>query len=189
MSLDQGQFDQGRMARLWAGWKYAAWGTANAADGLPHADLDRVQGKSLFETIEQSGLPDELTYILWRGPRTFVILNVFPYTSGHLMVLPLVACPHVDELDDETHDELWRTVRAASTAVKRAFRPQGLNIGVNEGAAGGGSEPDHLHVHVVPRWNADTNFMTAIAEVRVLPQSLADTWAQLRKAWPASVGS
>lgn len=187
--MSSADFDQVRMLRLWAGWKAAAWGTANAADGLAHADLDPVPGKSLFETIEQSGLPDDQTYVLWRGERTFAILNVFPYTTGHLMVLPTKACPHLDDLDDDTYDELWRSVRMASRAVKDAYRPQGLNIGVNEGAAGGGSEPDHLHVHVVPRWSADTNFMTAVFEVRVLPQTLADTWRQLQEAWPAGVGS
>lgn len=177
------------LVRLWAGWKRAAHGTPYGADGLPHANVRRLPGKSLFETIEQSGLPDDLTYVLWRGPRTFAILNVFPYTNGHLMVLPLQAGAHLDALDEETYDELWRTVRTACRAVKTALRPEGLNVGVNEGSAGGGSEPDHLHVHVVPRWSADTNFMTSIAEVRVLPQTLGDTWQQLRQAWPASVGS
>jgi diadenosine tetraphosphate (Ap4A) HIT family hydrolase len=187
--VSAGELDQAGLVRLWAGWKRAAHGSSFGSDGLPHADLGRLPGKSLFETIEQSGLPDEQTYVVWRGPRTFVILNVFPYTNGHLMILPLRACPHLDDLDDDTYAELWRTVRDASRAVKTALGPQGLNVGVNEGMAGGGSEPDHLHVHVVPRWSADTNFMTAIAEVRVLPQTLGDTWRQLRQAWPASVGS
>lgn len=176
---------QAHLHRLWAGWKLAAWGTGFGADGHPVADLQPVDGLSLFETIEQSGLPDDITYIVWRGRRTFVILNVFPYTSGHLMVLPLVAHRSLHDLDDETYDDLWRTVRTACRAMNSAFAPQGLNVGVNEGSAGGGSEPDHLHVHVVPRWDADTNFMTAIAETRVLPQSLRDSWQRLRDVWPA----
>ncbi len=170
--------------RLWAGWKLAAWGSGLGADGQPHADLPRADGQSLFETIEQSGLPDNQTYIVWRGLRTFVILNVFPYTSGHLMVLPLKAAPSMHDLDDETFAELWRTVRTASGVLHEAFRPQGLNIGINEGTAGGGSEPDHLHVHLVPRWSADTNFMTAIAGTRVLPQTLEDTWHKVQAVWP-----
>ena len=91
------------------------------------------------------------------------------------------------DLDEATYDELWRSVRMASAAIRTAFRPEGLNVGINEGSAGGGSEPDHLHVHVVPRWNADTNFMTAVAETRILPVSLYYTWKQLREAWPDSV--
>lgn len=173
--------------RLWAGWKLATFGSGNGADGQPLLEPARRVGASLFETIEQSGLPDEQTYIVWRGERTFCVLNVFPYTSGHLMVLPLAKAAAIDELDRPTYDELWHTVRLASHALRVAFQPQGLNIGINEGAAGGGSEPDHLHVHVVPRWNADTNFMTAVAETRVLPMTLSDTWARLREAWPDSL--
>ncbi len=173
--------------RLWAGWKLASFGTGNAADGQPLNEPARVAGRSLFESIEQSGLPDDQTYVVWRGERTFCVLNVFPYTSGHCMVLPRAKAAEIDALDAPTHDELWRTVRLASHAVKVAFRPQGLNIGINEGSAGGGSEPDHLHVHVVPRWDADTNFMTAVAETRVLPMTLRDTWSRLREAWPESL--
>ncbi len=180
------ELDSVGLQRLWAGWKLPAYARGVGADGRPHADLPPADGRSLFETIEQSHLPDEQTYIVWRGPRTFVILNVFPYTSGHVMVLPLIARPSLADLDDATHDELWRTVRTASSAVRTAFGPQGLNIGINEGAAGGGSEPDHLHVHVVPRWSADTNFMTAVAETRVLSQTLRDTWQQLRAIWPVA---
>jgi diadenosine tetraphosphate (Ap4A) HIT family hydrolase len=170
--------------RLWAGWKLGTYGTGLGADGQPHANLPRGDGLSLFETIERSGLSDDVTYVVWRGVNTFVILNVFPYTSGHVMVLPTVARPSIHDLDDVVHDELWRTVRLASRAIQDAFRPQGMNIGINEGMAGGGSEPDHLHVHVVPRWTADTNFMTATGSTRVLPQTLRDTWANLVAAWP-----
>jgi len=176
--------DQAQLLRLWAGWKLPAYASGLASDGAPHAKPPKVSGHSLFETIEQSGIPDDQTYIVWRGERTFVILNVFPYTSGHLMVLPLHASVALDDLDDQTFDELWRTVRTASSVLRKSLRPQGLNIGINEGAAGGGSEPDHLHVHVVPRWSSDTNFMSAVAETRVLPQTLRDTWEQLSNAWP-----
>ncbi len=172
------------MDHLRAGWKLAHW-PRFGSDGLPHADLPRAEGKSLFESIEQSGLSDEETYIVWRGDRTFAILNVFPYTSGHLMVLPLEASRSLLDLDDATHGELWESVRHAMIAVNGAFSPQGINVGVNEGTAGGGSEPDHLHVHVVPRWNADTNFMTSIGDARVLPMTLVDTWARLRDHWPS----
>lgn len=176
-----------RLEQIWAGWKMAAWGTPNGSDGLPHVNPARIEGKSLFEMLEGSGYPDAETYIVWRGERTFCILNVFPYTSGHVMVLPRRKVATLDDLDAATYHELWRAVAAASAALKAAFAPQGLNIGLNEGSAGGGSEPDHLHIHVVPRWDADTNFMTATANTRILPMTLADTWRRLREAWPESL--
>ncbi len=167
---------------FYAGWRLGQPAGAGG-DGQPHVDPTIPDGLSLFEAIERSGRPDEETYILERRSRTFAILNVFPYTSGHVLVLPIQAAAGIHDLDDETHDELWRLVRDASGSVKEAFRPQGLNIGINEGTAGGGSVPDHLHVHVVPRWSADTNFMTSVANARVLPVTLADTWSQLRAVW------
>jgi ATP adenylyltransferase len=175
----------GAFEYIWAGWRIGK-PPGVGGDDLPHVDPAEEDGRSLFESIEQSGYPDEETYILCRQPRTFAILNVFPYTSGHLLVLPRRAVPTIGDLDDATYDELWRLVRDGSTAVKAAFKPDGLNIGVNEGVAGGGSVPDHLHVHVVPRWSADTNFTTSVANTRILPVALADTWASIRAHWPTA---
>ena len=167
---------------LYAGWRIGQ-PSGIGGDGQPHVDPE-LGGLTLFEAIEQSGRPDEETYILARRPRTFAILNVFPYTSGHMLVLPRQGIAEIDDLDDATFDELWRLVRDAARAVKAALRPEGLNIGVNEGTAGGGSVPDHLHVHVIPRWDADTNFMTSVANTRVLPVTLVDTWTAIRANWP-----
>lgn len=157
-----------------------------ASDGRPHADLTPESGQSIFEAIEQSGRPDEETYIPWRGEHVFAILNVFPYTSGHLMVLPKRAVPCMEELNAEEFDELWSAVRSAVIAVKAAFHPHGLNVGINDGLAGGGSIPEHMHVHVVPRWQADTNFTATTANTRLLPLPLVDTWKMIRDAWPSS---
>ncbi len=154
------------------------------SDGLPHADLPATDHQSLFEAIESSGLDDADTYVLHRTEHCFALLNVFPYTSGHLMVLPKRATLSVTDLDAAIHEELWRLVRNATIAVKAAFSPHGINIGVNEGIAGGGSVPNHLHVHVVPRWSADTNFVTTVANARIIPEPLIDSWERLRKAWP-----
>ncbi len=172
------------MDRLWSGWRMAVE-PGMGSDGLPHAQMQPANGQSVFEAIEQSGRPDSETYIPWRGEQVFAILNVFPYTSGHLMVLPKRAVASIEELPDDVFDELWPSVRAAVVAVKAAFHPDGMNIGVNDGVAGGGSIPEHLHVHVVPRWRADTNFTATTANTRLLPIPLVDTWQRVRDAWPA----
>ena len=174
---------EGPLDHVFAGWRLGK-DPGIGGDDRPHVDPEVLGDRSLFEAIEQSGRPDEETYILARRPSTFAILNVFPYTSGHLLVLPRRAVPAIDDLDDATYDELWRLVRDASSAVKAALAPEGLNIGINEGVAGGGSVPEHLHVHVVPRWSADTNFMTSVANARVVPVTLVDTWRSIRAQWP-----
>jgi ATP adenylyltransferase len=171
------------MERLFAGWRLAAE-PGTSADGRPYELVGPEPGKTLFETVEQSPLGDERTYVLARHRSAFAVLNVYPYTSGHVMVLPRRAAPSLLDLDDEQHRDLWDLVRVTCRAIRDAFAPDGMNVGLNEGVAGGGSQPEHLHVHVVPRWSADTNFMTTLAEARVLPMTLADTWARLREVWP-----
>jgi ATP adenylyltransferase len=111
------------------------------------------------------------------------MLNAYPYSSGHLLVMPR---RHVRELEDLTGDEamaLWQAVHRSAAALKAAYQPEGLNLGVNLGRAAGAGIPAHLHVHVVPRWIGDTNFMTTAAGVRVLPEALAVTWQRVRAAW------
>ena len=154
------------------------------------APLDGVEGGvqgglTLFEAIEQSGLDDSETFIVHRGETCFVLLNAYPYTSGHMMVLPRRAVATLDGLDAAEHEELWATVRDAVAAVESAFSPGGVNVGLNLGPAAGAGVPGHLHVHVVPRWSGDTNFTTTTADLRVLPEALGDSWRRLREAWPA----
>jgi ATP adenylyltransferase len=174
----------GGLGRVWAGWRLAPM-KGETADGAAQVrPLRPAPGLSLFETIDRCGLSDDETYVIWRGERVFALLNVYPYNSGHLMVLPRRAVPDLEGLDPDEQVELWDAVRRAVVAARVAFSPDGLNVGLNLGAAGGGSVPDHLHVHVVPRWSSDTNFMTTVAEVRVLPQALSESWARLRSAWP-----
>ena len=122
--------------------------------------------------------------IVWRGELVFALLNAYPYTSGHLMVLPKRAVRQLDELDDDEYGELWHGVRLATRAVQTAYQPHGINVGANLGRGAGAGIPDHLHVHVLPRWDGDTNFMTAIADTRVVPESLGVTWERVREAWP-----
>lgn len=166
--------------RLWAGWRIPYIQLDNAARTAP-----ATPGLSLFESIEQSGLPDNETYILWRGNTCFALLNAYPYGSGHLMVLPKRAVADLEALSPEEHLELWAGVRDAVVAVKAAYSPQGVNVGINLGQAAGAGVPGHLHVHVLPRWAGDTNFITAIAEARVLPEPLSETWSKIQVHWPA----
>jgi diadenosine tetraphosphate (Ap4A) HIT family hydrolase len=164
------------MERLWAGWRSsyvaAAGNGALAWEG------------SIFQRMLDSGLPDEETRVVWRGPTCFAILNAFPYTSGHLLVMPYREVGEIEDLTPDEAAEMWGAVRDAVVALKAAYRPQGVNVGLNLGEAAGAGIPSHLHVHVLPRWNADSNFMTAVAEARVLPEPLGETWRKLRDAWP-----
>lgn len=174
------------LTRLWAGWRsdYIERVTGDDQEVRPDES-----GRSLFERILASGRPDDETFIVRRGATCFVVLNAFPYGSGHLLVLPNRAVPDVGELTDEESAELWETVRQAVAAIRTAYRPDGVNVGLNLGAGAGAGIPDHLHAHVLPRWSADTNFMTAIAETRVLSEPLAVTWQKVRDAWPELSGS
>jgi len=166
--------------RWWAGWRTAY---IEAAFGERWEEDD--DPRTLFEKILHSELPDEETYIVARGDHTFALLNAYPYNSGHLMVLPLRAVGDLDELSTDETAELWLMVQQAVTAVRKAYAPEGINVGLNLGKAAGAGVPDHLHVHVVPRWSGDTNFMTAVAETRVLPEPLDRTWERLKQAWPS----
>lgn len=167
--------------RLWAGWRSTYLESVSADGRLVEPD---ESGRSIFERILSSGLPDERTHIVWRGQRCFAILNTFPYGSGHLMVLPNRSVADLADLDANESAELWEGVQAAVRAVRVAYSPDGVNIGINLGEAAGAGVPDHLHVHVLPRWAGDTNFTTAIAETRVLPEPLDVSWEKLTAAWP-----
>jgi len=165
--------------RLWAAWRHAY------VAGLDEEPTPEADGRSLFEVLAEDGLPDEETLVVHRGANCFAVMNAYPYTSGHLMVLPRRAVPGLGDLTADEHDELWATVRDAVAAVEVAFQPGGVNVGLNLGRAAGAGVPGHLHVHVVPRWSGDTNFTTTVANVRVLPEALADSWARVRDAWPS----
>lgn len=169
------------LGRLWAGWRTAYIERINddVAEVRPDAD-----GRSLFERIWASDLPDEERHILWRGPTCFAVLNAYPYGSGHLMVLPQRAVADLADLRAEESAELWTGVQDAVAAIRAAYGPDGVNVGINLGAGAGAGVPDHLHVHCLPRWSGDTNFMTAVAETRVLPEPLLVSWQKLCASWP-----
>src|SRR5438876_1703775 len=154
------------MERLWAPWRLAY--VTNASVKTPAC---------IFCNTAEPGSGD---LIIARGRVSFVILNLYPYNNGHLMVVPE---RHVATLADTTPEEqaeLMRLTRHAEMALTEAYHPHGLNVGMNLGRPAGAGILDHLHIHLVPRWNGDTNFMTVVGNVRVLPEELAATKARLQ---------
>lgn len=167
------------LEHLWAGWR------TEYVSGATEAERTGDDGGCVFCRIEASGPPGADNGVLWRGPRTFAVLNAYPYASGHLLVMPRRHVGELDELDPAESEELWAATRAAVTAITTAYGPDGINVGANLGRAAGAGIPRHLHLHALPRWSGDTNFMTAVAGVRVMPESLPESWRRLHAAWPA----
>ena len=132
---------------------------------------------------------DRETLIIHRGRRTFVILNKFPYNNGHVMVVPERHAGHLSELEiDELH-ELMELTQTAERALTATYGPHGFNMGLNLGKPAGAGVLNHLHMHVVPRWNGDTNFMAVVGETRVLPEELPATAARLRDAFTRALSA
>ena len=171
------------LQHLWAGWRreYIVEATERerAAGGVSHDAADCV-----FCRLAESGPPSEDNLVVWRGPLTFVVLNAYPYASGHVLVLPLRHVGPLAELTEAESAELWSTTQKAVAAIEGAYEPDGLNMGANLGRAAGAGLPGHLHLHVLPRWSGDTNFMTSVAETRVMPETLQLSWKRLTDAWP-----
>lgn len=124
---------------------------------------------------------DTQNYILFRGKTSFVILNNYPYNPGHLMVAPFRHLASLDDLTDEELFEHFDLVRQSARAIKEAYKPEGFNIGMNLGRVAGAGVEGHVHTHIVPRWNGDTNFMPVLSDTKVIPEALASTYAQLKK--------
>ncbi len=122
---------------------------------------------------------DRENYILYRGRRGLIMLNAYPYNNGHLLVMPYVHVPSLEQLDDETAAELMLLTRRGMAALRRAMSPEGFNVGVNVGKAAGAGIADHVHIHVVPRWAGDTNFMPVVGSVRLVPELLETTYDNL----------
>jgi ATP adenylyltransferase len=153
---------------LWSPWRY-----------------DYIAGKPkptecIFCTIAADTARDEENFVLTRADHNFVVLNVYPYTSGHLMVVPYDHAPYLDVASQETTAEMMELIRSAQAALQRAYQPDGINIGMNLGKAAGAGVDAHIHMHLLPRWVGDVNFMTAVGQTRTLPESLKDTYEKLR---------
>jgi ATP adenylyltransferase len=153
--------------RLWAPWRLEYIQQADEIPGCIFCDADEQM-------------------VVHRGEQAVVLLNKFPYASGHLMVAPLRHAGELEELADEEALEIHRLASAGIQALRDAYRPDGFNLGWNLGRVAGAGIVDHVHLHVVPRWAGDTNFMPVLADVKVLPEALEDTRARLRSSWPAA---
>ncbi len=157
----------------------AAWREAYVSgDEVQRNALD--EGACVFCELAVAPV-DESTGVVGGTDLTFVTLNAFPYGSGHLLVLPRRHVAHPLELTDEEYDDFARTLRDALRALDGAYGADGMNVGMNLGRAAGAGIPKHLHAHALPRWLGDTNFMTAIGEIRVLPESLESTWRKVHE--------
>jgi ATP adenylyltransferase len=140
-----------------------------------------TEGCVFCEALGTPDGPDNL--ILYRGQQAFVILNRYPYTSGHLMVVPYQHDATIEGLEAETRAELMELATQVMSILGKEYHAQGFNMGINVGEAAGAGITEHVHLHVVPRWTGDTNFMSSLGETRVLPETLDDTYQRLKKAW------
>lgn len=166
------------LEQLWAGWRHEYVGSTTEAERAGTDD------GCVFCAIAASGPPSVDNGVVHRGQQCFAVLNAYPYASGHLLVLPIRHVEEIERLSEAESAELWSTTRAALSAIGRAYSPDGVNLGANLGRAAGAGIPRHLHLHAVPRWAGDTNFMTTVAGVRVLPEPLSVAWDKLHDAWP-----
>jgi ATP adenylyltransferase len=134
----------------------------------------------VFCLIAQHPEDDETNFVLHRAQHGFVVLNLYPYISGHLLVVPYLHTGEFDSLPKEITDELMDLAKRCQSALREVYKPAGFNLGMNLGAAAGAGIVDHMHIHLLPRWSGDTNFMTTVAEARVLPEDLPTTYSKLR---------
>jgi ATP adenylyltransferase len=156
--------------RIWAPWR------------LPYVkDAAKDQEAECIFCAKPSAGDDEANLIVHRGERCFVILNLFPYTNGHLMIAPFAHVATVQELDPETAAEIMALAQRAIAVLDDEYSPHGYNVGFNQGRVAGAGVEHHIHMHVVPRWGGDTNFMPVLADTRVLPQSLEQSYEALRR--------
>jgi len=125
----------------------------------------------------------EENLVISRNKRTFIILNRFPYTTGHLMVVPFEHKPSYEDLNTGSRSELMEMINMATIILRQVYQPEGFNIGANLGLPAGAGVADHVHFHIVPRWIGDANFMSTIGEVRVLPEDLAESYRKIKTAW------
>lgn len=162
---------------MWAPWRMAYV-------GREHAAAEDDEPACVFCSASQQ-VDDARAYVLHRARRAFVIMNLYPYNNGHLMVVPYEHRASLRDLDAETVAELMTLAQRSQDVLEQTMRPHGFNIGINQGRAAGAGIVDHVHLHLVPRWVGDTNFMPVLGDVRVMPQHLDETYALLRPHFDA----
>ena len=163
------------MDRLWTPWRYKYISTARESSGCIFCDKPKED-------------EDEKNYIVHRAEYNFVILNAFPYTSGHLMVAPYEHVATPEDAREETLLEMMLLTRRGVQCLRAAYRPDGVNLGMNIGEAAGAGVVGHIHMHVLPRWIGDANFMTTVGETRILPEELDETYRKLTRAFASTGG-
>jgi ATP adenylyltransferase len=162
------------MERLWTPWRRAF------VEGTTGNEANQC-----FLCAKPAAHDDRANLILFRGERAYALLNAFPYNSGHLMVAPYEHAADLAALEASTAEELMRITQRSLDALKQAYRPDAFNVGMNLGKAAGAGVPDHLHMHVVPRWEGDTSFMTVIGQTKTLPETLEQTYDRLEPLFRA----
>ena len=155
------------MDYLWSPWRYQY-----VTQAIPE------QGCIFCRKMQEN--QDKGNWILYRGLNNFVLLNLFPYTSGHLMIAPYAHIARLSDADDAIWMEMMALTRKAEQALQKTYQPEGINLGMNLGKSAGAGIADHIHMHVLPRWHADSNFLTTIGETRVLPEALSETYLKLK---------
>jgi ATP adenylyltransferase len=156
------------MDYLWTPWRFA-FVTGEKASGCIFCDLPKLGD-------------DEKAGIVYRGQHCFIILNAFPYTSGHVMVVPFLHLDELQKLPVAVAHEMIELTQRMERVLRQAYRPEGINLGMNIGKAAGAGVAGHVHMHVLPRWAADSNFLSVVGETRILPETLDQTYAKLKAA-------
>jgi ATP adenylyltransferase len=157
--------------RLWSPWRYEYIASGSAVS---------ESNGCVFCRLRDDPDKDEANFVIHRAAHSFIVLNIYPYISGHLLIVPY---EHVSELDvaaKETTDELMDLTKRCQTALREAYQPTGFNIGMNLGRSAGAGIEDHIHIHILPRWAGDTNFMSTTGGTRVIPEALSTTYEKLR---------
>mgnify|MGYP003973423773 CR=1 FL=1 len=158
--------------KLWAPWRM------EYIDGI---EMDKKEVCIFCEKPAEN--EDEKNFIVYRGKTCFIILNKYPYNNGHLMVVPYKHTSELADLDSETKLELMNLIELTMKAIRNVMRPDGFNVGINFGRTAGAGITSHLHIHIVPRWNGDTNFMPIIGSAKIISEALADTYKKLKNAF------
>lgn len=158
------------MDLLWSPWRY---------DYITGSGADK-KSDCVFCDILNNPTSDDEKFIVKRAGFNFIILNIYPYATGHLLIVPYAHVAYLDKAHKQTTDEMMDLMKASQTALSDIYKPEGFNLGMNLGKAAGAGVSEHLHMHVLPRWPGDVNFMTSVAQTRTLPESLETTYNKLK---------